>query len=370
MNQLFESYKLLKVKAGAPFAEINSAYKRMCDTYITEVCGDLAAADRMRDINAAYCYLRDRLNRAADMKERLLLNKAAAQRIWRGKVNIPFGRGGNAKQASFFVLRTYLKALMSGETENAYVYVSNYDKQFITGEGFVKWREALGGKDSVREFAIEEKEASATVSLKNGKSFPARKYRVVIIERSAETNENRRKREEKLVINENGQWRIFLGNADLREVSRVSDGLRESSKKSEKPNRLEKLAETLNVEFDIMNLNGLSKEIKKEQYRQRRYGGAFTLAVFTIEKDAGKVSTETLGAAAEEIKGSLRETDVPAFIGGTSFAVLFVGLKKKNTEQIMRRIADKISDGVEKKTGACVRVDCEVRISLKSDEAE
>ena len=356
MNQFLESYKILKVKVGAPLDEITSAYRHLCNQYILEVTGSTEAAEQMRDINAAYCYLRDKLNRAEKLKKKLSPDSDMLKRVRRYRVNVPYGRGGSAKQASFYVLRAYLKALMSGEIESAYSYVCDYDKQFITKEGFRRWREAVGRECPIREFSIEETPAGATVTLKNGKGFPARKYRVVITERNAETKDSIRKREEKLVINESGRWGVFLGDSDLKTVSRISDGLRESLKKSKVP-----------PELGIMNLNGLQREIKKEQYRQRRYGGAFTIGIFTVENDLGDVSEDMLGVASAEIKKLLRETDIPAFIGQTSFAVLFVGLKKKNAEQIMKRIADRLIDVIEKKTGASVRVGFEARVALKSD---
>ena len=368
MNQLLESYKILQVKAGAPIDEITASFKRLCDLYIIEVSGDTESAERMRDVNAAYCYLCDKLNHAVRLKKKLASNKAALQRVWRGEVNIPFGRGGRAREASFSVLRAYLKALMSSDTENAYSFLCDYDKQLITKDGFGKWRESAMKSFAIKEFSIEEKAAGATVSLKNGRSYPARKYRVTIAERNTATKETKSRREDKLIINENGRWYVFLGSKDLSAVARISDVLRGDLKPGAAPGRLEKLAETRYVELDMMNLKGLTGEIKREQYRQRRYGGAFTIGVFTVGSGAEDISDGILFAAASEIKKSLRATDIPAFLGGASFAVLFIGLKKKNAEQIIRRIADRISDGVESETGVKVNISCEARISLKHSE--
>ena len=368
MNQLFESYKILKVGAGVPFSEVTSAYKAICSEYLLEVTGDPESAARMRDINAAYCYLRDKRNHTLRLKEKLSANKSVLQKVWHGEVSVSFGRGGIAKQASFSVLRAYLKAIMSGELESAYSYLCNYNKQFITRAAFVKWRKGAGKNSSVREFAIEEKPTGATVTLKNGRGFPARKYRVNITERNAAAKENRHRREEMLVINENGRWYVLLGENDLKVVSKISDDLRESAEKHKAPKPVEKLMKTMSQEPDITDFDGLQKELKKEQYRQRRYGGFFTIGVFAVVNNAGDVSDAVMFTATAELKKSLRETDVPAFVGGTSFAVLFVGLKKKNAEQIMRRIADKITGSVEKVTNININIECETRISLNPGE--
>jgi len=103
----------------------------------------------------------------------------------------------------------------------------------------------------------------------------------------------------------------------------------------------------------MLNMDGMRKTVSRELYRHRRFGGSITFAAISIKhsgiKRAGE--EELLRSAARTICAALRETDVPAYAGDGVFTILFVELRRKNADDIIKRLAESIRKNAGRQLG-------------------
>jgi len=242
------------------------------------------------------------------------------------------------------VLHDYFIALNTFDYSKAYSYLSNHDKKLITPESFAQWRESVARLYPMREFKIAGGSSIAVVTWGDEKTFHARKFRVLITEDDHTGGAAQSGDIDKLVINENGNWGVFLGYREVSELTRTFDKRFETKKKRNAEKRWEEYEAGLHPEYDMFNILGMRKPVSLELYRQRRYGGSMTFAAISITQSEKNVAgrEELLRSAAKTISGSLRDIDVPAYAGDGVFAIMFVELGKKNAENVIKRLVENI----------------------------
>jgi len=216
----------------------------------------------------------------------------------------------------------------------------------------------------MREFKIAGGSSIAVVTWGDNKTFHARKFRIIITEDGYADNITQSGDVDKLVINEGGEWGVFLGYREVSELTRTFDKRFETKKKHEIEKRWEEYTAGLHPEYNMLNMDGMRKSVSKELYRQRRYGGSITFAAISIKHDGAKGTgqAELLRSAAKTICGVMRETDVPAYLGDGVFAILFVELGKRNAENIIGRLAEII----RKNAGSQLGENADIRYKYES----
>ena len=384
---LLEHYRTLGLEVGAGIADVTSSYKKLCLIYHPDVSKNPASEEQMKKINIAYNVLREKLRREAAFRERQA--NARTARRYNGTVTRDVGspgtgardsgahggagardpgargaRGAGARDAgvrgaqcadadreAYSVLNRYFKAIREFDYSIAYNCLSNFDKRQITRESFIEWRKSVARLYTMRDFKISPGFAEATVSWGEGKTVSARKFKVAVTEEDLSSDSAKLGDLEKLVIDENGVWRVFLGYRGVGELTQAFDERFETKRKSEIAKRWEEYYSGLHPEYNMLSLTGMRKTVSREIYRQRRFGGALTFAAFSV-RASGNGQDELLRTAARTICGALRETDTPAYAGDGVFAILFIELRKKNAQDIIGRLADKIRKNAGQQLGA------------------
>ena len=377
MTSILEHYKVLGVTFGAGIADITSSYKQLCRTYHPDLNDDPESEEQMKRINIAYAVLREKFVRDASVRERQTYSRpvkryAAPDARGRGADADTRGEGAeagdenakqraenaeqraeNAKQRAenaeaekeaFSVINDYFMLINVCDYSGAYDRLSSYDKRHITRESFIQWRKSVARLYPLRDFEVTGGLQAASVTLKDGRTFNARRFHVAVTEENYAGDPARQDSLEKLVIREYSSWKVFLGYKGVSGLIRSFDERYENKRKQDAAKRWEEYCSGLSAEYNMLNLSGMRKAALHEIYRQRRFGGALSFAAISI-KAGGQAETgleELLRSSAKTITGALRETDVPAYIGDGVFAIMFVGLHKKNIDEIVGRLAGNI----------------------------
>jgi len=402
MSNLLESYRVLGVKVGAGMADVTSSYRRLCREHHPDISDDPAAEELMKQINIAYTVLREKFKREESFRNRQTYTRpvkrypageprhsqpppqrkttsppppqptqeqrdaakraaeqaaqraaeeaaqqearAQAAQAQRQKAAERVAVSQESEEDAREILHNYFVSLNSYDYAKAYNYLSAYDKKNITLDAFMKWRESVARLYPMREFRIAGGSSVAVITWGGDKSFNARKFRVIVTEDDYTDNKKQSGDVDKLVINEDGNWGVFLGYKEVTELTRSFDERFETKRKGEVEKRWEEYIAGFHVEYDMLNLAGMKKQISKELYRQRRYGGAMTFAAISV-KSGDKNNTgeaELLRSTAKTIVGALREVDVPAYAGDGIFAIMFVELGKKNADVVIQKLVDAI----------------------------
>ena len=364
MSSLKECYEILGVGFGVGMADLTSSYKRLCRIYHPDVNSDPGSEERMKNINTAYSAIRDKLIREAALYERLNYQRQHRRYGYDSKSGAaqqrPPQNNAEDDRAARSVLRDYFSALSTFNYSTAYNLLSNHDRRVITMDGFIKWRESVARLYTLKDFNIAEGTASATVVFNEAKRCPARRYKVTVTEEDSAGEKSAPGALEKLMINEYGVWSVFLGFNNVVQLAREFDEQFETKRKQDINKIWAEHYSEYYQQYNILSTAGLRKAASREIYRQSRFGGVLTLAVFSIKMQGGKSTLlePLLRSAAGTIANSLREIDIIAYIGGGAFAIIFVELKKKNAEEITKRLAGRIRKNAGEYLGGQADINC------------
>ena len=346
MTNLLEHYKILGVSVGAGITDVTTSYRRLCRTYHPDVNDDPESEELMKRINVAYAVLREKLLRDAAFRERQPYSRPVRRYS-----------GPEVEKEAFSSLNDYFKLISEYDYSGAYDYLSSYDKLYISRESFINWRKSVARLYPMREFSITGG-LPAAVSFDDGRIRQARRYNVAVTEENYTEEPSQQGGVEKLVIFENGSWKVFLGYRGVSDLTRSFDERFETKRKRDITKRWEEYYTGLSPEYDMLSPAGMRKSLSRELYRQRRFGGTLTFAAISVGVDTGVGLgyEELLRSAAKTIVDALRETDVPAYVGDGVFAILFVELRKKNVEEIITRLVENIRNNAGPLLGgrACI----------------
>ena len=377
MSNLLESYRVLGVKVGAGMADVTTSYRQLCRTHHPDISDDPGSEELMKQINIAYTVLREKFKNESAFRERQTYSRPVrryptaavrqqtmdaqqqAAEAHKQRAAERAAASADAEKEAYSVLHDYFAALNAFEYTTAYEFLSDHDKKYIPVESFIQWRESVARLYPMREFKIAGGSSIAVVTWGDEKTFHARKFRIVITEDDYTDNAMQSGDIDKLVINEDGKWGVFLGYREINELTRTFDRRFETKKKENVEKRWEEYNSGLYPEYDMLNIAGMRKPVSQELYRQRRYGGSMTFAAIHIKSD-GAASTgheELLRSAAKTISGVLRETDIPAYAGDGVFVIMFIELGKKNADNIISRMVESIRKNAGSQLGSHAEIE-------------
>ena len=370
MASILDHYRVLGVSVGAGMAEVTSSYRKLCRIYHPDISDDPMSEEKMKRINVAYTALREKLRRESPFRDRAPYSRTA-----RRYSGTDFRSGGadarrtgavNESEA-FAAVQEYFKALSVYDYSRAYDLLSSYDKRQITRESFIKWRASVSRLFPIREFSVDAKSAAVALVIHDDVTVQARKFRVSVTEEDQAERVTSSGDVEKLVINENGVCKVFLGYGDIGELTRGFEERFEARRKRDMAKRFDDYYDGQNLDFDMYSPAGMRKAVSREFYRHKRFGWKLTFAAISI-KAAGVTTAgmeELLRSAAKTINGTLRETDIPAYLGDGVFAILFVELRRKHAIEIIAGLVENIRVGAGMLLGA--RADIEYAFESWSD---
>jgi len=361
---LLEHYKVLEVGVDAGIAEVTASYRRLCRIHHPDISSDPESEEMMKRINVAYTTLREKLRREAAFRERQAY--ARQPRRYGGadsRTQSPETRkpGADSEKEAYSVLHDYFKAINAFEYSTAYDLLSSYDRRHISRESFIEWRESVARLYPMREFRITGGFPVAAMAWGEGKTLYARRFLVAVTEESFSDDDTNSDDVEKLVVQEYGCWRVFLGYMSVRELTRDFDERFKSKRKHDIAKRWEEYYTGLYPEYNMFSLAGMHKAAAQEIYRKRRYGGALTFTAISIKAGGRRRvgQEQLLRSAARTICSALRETDVSAYAGDGVFTILFVELRKKNAADIIARLVGCIRKNAGPQLGARAEIEYE-----------
>ena len=371
MSSLVDHYRILGVTFGAAFADVTSSYRRLCRIYHPDVSADPESEELMKRINIAYTVLREKFRRESAIRERYSHSRHSKRSTGESRAHTATKQqnanmrktAASAEKDAMQTLDAYFSALSAFNYTGAYIQLSSQDKRRISLASFVSWRKSVARLHPIQEFKIIGGFPVTMVNLSGGKTVYARRFQVIITEENAtDGTAEVQDRVEKLVVYDGGAWKVFLGYNSVGELTRTFDEQFERNSKRTVARHWEDYLTGIDPEYEMLNTKGLKKAASREIYRQRRYGGAVTLAAISVVARGSKgEGQEALQRSAAKTLGKvLRQTDAAAYIGDGVFAILLVELKRKNADDIVRRIIGRIRDGAGKNLGTGAEIKYEL----------
>lgn len=214
MADFVDYYELMQVHLNAESAVIKAAYKRLSHKYHPDNTGE---RDMITKLNEAYSILMNSEKREKYNKS--WLKRYAKDTLW-------FGGTGHLDGYDIFTipqlskLTAYMDAIQGGNYEVAYQMLSKYNRQRIFKKDFIKWQKLVGKIHKIVEysctpFSTGDKVAERVPYLMMHNYMV---FRVHVREMSHLLGRHEEEAFNRVLINEDGVWSVFLLTANIKKV--------------------------------------------------------------------------------------------------------------------------------------------------------
>lgn len=309
-------YKILQVHVQAEPEIIESAYKRLARKYHPDVNPAGCQDDRMQRINEAYSVLSDPVKRKEYNRlweSRIMNSKKRQQNTGTASENTPDLRFLAARR----LLEDYFDGLIKGAYSRSYETISEADKRNISKSDFIQWQTAVARVYCMKEYKCELHGVYKDKMIR-GMVYPlVLEFSVNTKERNLIMDISQNDSITKLLLQENGGWKVYLGYERLEPIiDKLKDlrGLLDSKAIIhdflENQNRLD-------YSTGLINQRGLLEHIEREILRKERYHNVFSLIlceVSAVKLKKGGEEQETinhvLGSMGKMLINNLRKLDL------------------------------------------------------------
>jgi len=214
MAKWMDWYRVLQVQYFADIDVIQAAYKKLCFKYHPDYAAGNDDGEMIRKLNRAYEVLNnENYRRAYDLEWRRHYQNLSAARAM--KKTRTYSNDASAKK----VMSHYFTCLTGKLYEDAYALLCDSDKQNIPFEHFLKWQRSVTNLYQIRDFHIKESKRCDDFLVEGYVPCAAERFNIVVYEENLSTFSDNRCTLFKFAINENEQWRIYLGYRDVLALS-------------------------------------------------------------------------------------------------------------------------------------------------------
>lgn len=334
MEKWEDYYKLLQVHHDAENEVIEAAYKRLCKKYHPDVNSGSVAAEKMKKINVAYENLKDNLARKKyhiEWIQKSNLKSSSSKGSFSEQIKKNAWENGTdflSSEDARIVMHSYLNLLSDHNYYEAYGLLTEWNKTKIAFESFNEWQNSVSALYSIGEFKTKvfKEYTSKWVGLK--KYDFAVEFEIDLSEKDLSTGVVSSSHFTKLVVKENGEWKVFLEYTDLNLLIYKFKFLNYSKGKPTAFQEFTENAIRTDVDTGMINKRGFFEHLERENNRFLRYHTTFSVVIFNVSCATLNLSEKSkklfLEHIAYAINNNVRNTDIVAYIGELIFAVIYI----------------------------------------------
>lgn len=284
MQGFIDYYDLLQVQYYADESIIKAAYRRLCHKHHPDNDGD---NEPITSLNMAYDILLDQRKRDAYNLEWLGYYKEGLE--W-SFGSIEARAYDHAMLPLFSRLTAYMNAIQAGSYDVAYGLLSKYNRKRIFKKDFIKWQKLVSRIHQVLDYNLFPI-ASKDQNLDEIDYLESHKYmifRVQVREMSRLLNKEEDDTFNRILVNEDGQWFIFLMNDNVKKIIKKYDRIvalwdqkTEMTLKAKFKNSITYSTGWVSKQLFLFNL-------EHEQLRYLRYQSTFSIVAFFIDNEKKK----------------------------------------------------------------------------------
>lgn len=284
-------YKILQVHYQAEPEIIESAYKRLARKYHPDVRPDSCNDGRMQLINEAYVILSDPGKRKEYNRIWENRNIRPAPRENTRTSSPPDAKETGPKQerqqdmrflAARALLEEYFRHIIKNDYSQCYDLVSELDKRNITKEDFIHWQTAVSRVYTMKEFRCDIYGVYKNKLIQGRMFDDVLEFSVNTVEYNIVMDMVQKDSFTKVIVLENGRWRVFLGYEKLEPIINKFNDLRGLLNAKSVLNELMENHSRIDNSTGLMNQRGLLENIEREIIRYDRYGNTFSLILCEI----------------------------------------------------------------------------------------
>jgi curved DNA-binding protein CbpA len=343
-------YNILQVHHDAEKDVIDAAYKCLSKMYHPDLNRAPLAAERMKEINAAYHVIGNEALRKEYHKDWMRKNawKTLSEREtvgWRAAEN---------KEAhdAYGMLDSFFRETMNEKWEDAYNRLTRSDRARVDFKAFFEWKQAVHAVYRLGNYHISYFRKYNNCRYGNQAYSKIYHFIVRVTELQQVTGRIVESSSHKYVANDNGALRVCLGTGDLKPVTEKFLKLARMIPKTVSDDVYVKAISKIDVGTGVLTREGWIDEAERELHRSKRYGNLLCFGVFgfapRLSADGALHGEETLekniAYISEFLSENIRKTDVLGRCSDLAIALLFPETKPRDGKRALEKLAELLRD--------------------------
>ncbi|MBP1756579.1 MAG: hypothetical protein H6Q59_2977 [Firmicutes bacterium] len=317
--QTNDYYKILQVHYQAEQEIIESAYKRLARKYHPDVDLNHDNGDRMQLINEAYAVLSDPSKR----NEYNLIWESRNIRPAMETVNNHREYTDTPKRSDMrflsakALLEEYFQNITINNYSRCYELISELDKKNISKADFINWQTAVSRVYTMKEYKCDIYGVYRDKMIYGQMVDDVLEFSVNTIEYNIVMDMLQKDSFNKLIILENGRWKVFIGYEKLEPIINKFNDLKGLLNAKSVINELMENHSKIDNTTGLINQRGLLESIEREIFRFDRYGNQFSLILCEIEfvklmnsQEEKEIINHTIAAVGDLLINNLRKLDL------------------------------------------------------------
>ncbi|MDR2132033.1 MAG: DnaJ domain-containing protein [Clostridiales Family XIII bacterium] len=370
-------YNILQVHHDAEKDVIDAAYKCLSKMYHPDLNRAPVAAERMKEINAAYRVIGDEALRETYHRDWMRRN------AWKtlSELETVGRRAVENKEAhdAYAMLDSFFRETMNEKWENAYLRLTMSDRESVDFGAFLEWKKAVHAVYRLGNYHI------SYFRKYNGcrygdKVYPKIYHFIVrVTELQQVTGRIVESSSHKYVAADGEGLRVCLGTGDLGPVTEKFRKLaRMIPKSSDLDDVYVKAVSKIDAGTGVLTRAGWIEEAERELHRSRRYGSRLCFGVFgfapRLSEDGTLHGEETLekniAHISEFLTSHMRKTDVLGRCSDLALALLFPETAPRDGKRALEKLTRLLeNDGYVKANFPC-RISAAVKRPPADEGAE
>jgi diguanylate cyclase (GGDEF)-like protein len=181
------------------------------------------------------------------------------------------------------LLEEYFDSLMKGDYSHSYDMISEPDKSNISKSDFIHWQTAVSKVYCIKECKCDLHGIYQDKLIRGTMYGDVLEFNVNTLEHNLVMDMMQKDNVTKLLLQEKGEWKVYLGYEKLEPIINKFNDLRGLLNAKTVLNELAENRSRMDNATGLMNQRGLIEIVEREILRQERYHNVFSLIICEID---------------------------------------------------------------------------------------
>lgn len=340
-------FSILEVHLTASDDVIKAAYRKLCQRYHPDNMGN----EKMLSlVSEAYKVLTDR-----DQKQRYISSYMEHYGL-----GTPIGREGWKRSMYDYsiqplrrIVLEYLFFIKNGAYEEAYDMLSRYNRKHLFKKDFIQWQRLISRIHELREFDCTYSEGGI-IDFSDSKYLKGQKYirfKVKVIERNALLDRTEEDYFTRLLVSEDGEWKVLLSQTHLKPVIKKYRKIVDVHQRHQNPLTAEKRGRDFAYATGYVTRQTFLDNCEYEHLRYSRYDTSFSVIGLKV------ADKKAVSGVRSVLENNTRILDSITYIKRGWFLILLPETDDKKGEAARRKLMVLVDEDCGKdkiESGRCI----------------
>lgn len=336
-------YKILQVDPEAGKEVIKAAYRRLCALYHPDNNRGISSNcnRQMIEINRAFTVLGNTEKRSAYHREWL---KHFTERDKQVHTIEEYNKikGYVGMNSASEVMNYFFHALKTKNWDNAYMKLTEEDRERVSVEEFADWREAVSKCYDMQDYKVTFYKKYHNCRIDEVVYPEVAEFCVAVTDMDVKTLQSDTELLHKYAAFDGAEWKVCIGISSVKQAAMRYKLLAERKENYDPMMLFKGAVNRISPLTGLLSKTGLLDEGEREVYRSKRYGNKLSVVVFRILCPNKERETFCFCHFANIIRNEIRMSDVAGELEENLIACLFTETNGLGAMRACKKIMSQI----------------------------